>query len=457
MSGGDSPAAKVRLTLVDAFQPQIKAGKFEVGAALGLDAGEKGQRSFQTAGKSLAVAAPRFALGPDDLYARYPPDGATGAFHDTLPHVVLARPTLPWERPAAAGDEDTPWMALILIDQESLERLGADGEPAITVESCPVSDMWTADPEPGVWRPTLTKEPWDDEGEAEAGSEDGQGGAPGAAFLRLQLPGEDFRKVAPRWRDLPFFAHGRSAPSRDKDPSDILPGDRSACIVADRPPREGRETHAFLISLEGLAPLFEMAEGEMPAKVNLVVLARWRFTALGSTLDEKIQDLVAGAGAAPWLAAVPPDGASEAVAGALGRGYVPLAHQLRTGERTVSWYRGPLAPAPQQGSTLGDAHAAADALLMLDETSGMFDASLAAAWQLGRLLALHRPEAVEALVGDSQERLQQLVIATAEDEARVVVAAADEGGWRDLVGDDLFAALLHEFWPALPGEEEAGT
>lgn len=71
----------------------------------------------------------------------------------------------------------------------------------------------------------------------------------------------------------------------------------------------------------------------------------------------------------------------------LRRGFLPLSHQFRKGKRAVSWYRGPLSVRSENpGFTLPAI--AADQLLVLDKTTGMWDVSYAAAWQLGRLMAL---------------------------------------------------------------------
>ncbi|TRW96290.1 hypothetical protein FNJ84_13485 [Paracoccus sp. M683] len=48
--------------------------------------------------RDFTVAGPRFALSPGDIRAVYPADGADGDFSMVLPHVILTRPTLPWER-----------------------------------------------------------------------------------------------------------------------------------------------------------------------------------------------------------------------------------------------------------------------------------------------------------------------------------------------------------------------
>lgn len=74
----------------------------------------------------------------------------------------------------------------------------------------------------------------------------------------------------------------------------------------------------------------------------------------------------------------------------LQQGYVPLPHHFRRGGRSVSCYRGPLLagkPGHQIPADQFPVHTA-DELLRYDSTYGLFDASYAAAWELGRLLCL---------------------------------------------------------------------
>ncbi|KAA3637231.1 MAG: hypothetical protein DWQ02_07055 [Bacteroidetes bacterium] len=71
-------------------------------------------------------------------------------------------------------------------------------------------------------------------------------------------------------------------------------------------------------------------------------------------------------------------------------GFTPLPHSFRRGGKSVSWYRGPLVTG-QVNQTIPDdlfpVHCS-DELLRYHTSNGMFDASYAAAWELGRLMAL---------------------------------------------------------------------
>jgi hypothetical protein len=100
----------------------------------------------------------------------------------------------------------------------------------------------------------------------------------------------------------------------------------------------------------------------------------------------------------------------------LASGYMPYQHLTRVAPstdvnaaaHTVSWYRGPLVPcgafvpAIQFLSTADPATGeplifSADQLLRFDPLVGMYDVSYAAAWQLGRLLALYNKDFSVAL------------------------------------------------------------
>jgi hypothetical protein len=80
-------------------------------------------------------------------------------------------------------------------------------------------------------------------------------------------------------------------------------------------------------------------------------------------------------------------------------GHVGLAHRIRRGDPVRSWYRGPFVPHPTADPPSGRlalAHAADQLRIVVPD--GREDISLAAAFEIGRLLALARPATVAALL-----------------------------------------------------------
>ena len=73
----------------------------------------------------MTVAPPSEALGPNDVVMVHPPANSTGAFAEELPHIVLRRPTVPWE-----SQDGTPWLALLVLDPSAVTL--ASGSVTIT-------------------------------------------------------------------------------------------------------------------------------------------------------------------------------------------------------------------------------------------------------------------------------------------------------------------------------------
>lgn len=78
-----------------------------------------------TAAQPFTVVAPQYALPDGSIHSVYPPQGH-GDNVETLPHVVLTDPHLPWERVASTVKEDdrdrnrVPWLAMLVFTQEEL-------------------------------------------------------------------------------------------------------------------------------------------------------------------------------------------------------------------------------------------------------------------------------------------------------------------------------------------------
>ena len=116
--------------------------------------------------------------------------------------------------------------------------------------------------------------------------------------------------------------------------------------------------------------------------------------------------LLEGGAATPYIHE--PFGLPEAAVPYLLAGYSVLPHGLRGGDEVASWYRGPLLPNAPATSRVPLPARAADALLVYDEDTGLFDASFSAAWTLGRTLALADTSVSVELLHWKQRRRREL-------------------------------------------------
>lgn len=98
-----------------------------------------------------------------------------------------------------------------------------------------------------------------------------------------------------------------------------------------------------------------------------------------------------------WIHLSKPKGADTGSNKFFEIGSVPLAHGLRQGDKTASWYRGPLIADKNVSEALESELLAAlpvrsaDHLLMFNKKTKMLDISYASAWEIGRLISMSEP------------------------------------------------------------------
>lgn len=346
--------------------------------------------------ETFHVGAPRWALTGSEVYSCYPSPGDIGEFSNTLPHVVFDRCTLPWER-AIDGTDPTkphdPWLALILLTDSDFAN---NQVPSIVTRK--LGEFLDA---ADAIVPKLTPDLYDDK------TVD--------LCQTIDLPASLFFAVMPRKADLQYLAHVREVNTDNKETWSLLKEGRFSVVVCNRFPETqavaskekdwGIVNTVFLLSLEGWGKYLEKPEEfnkpEMKDKsCRLLVLGSWRFTCQGiSTFKSLMAHLNDNR-----LLSRPPLSENDGVAlaylnAAFDRGFTPVNHDLRNDDRTISWYRGPLVPVHYQKSMSYADISCADAALRYDSKTGMFDTSYAAAWQLGRLLALQDQAFAQALFG----------------------------------------------------------
>ena len=95
---------------------RLKIGEFHIPA---LDSGDyqlelqqlfsfnKADGKRQFSGKiNFSVQGDRFQLNPGLVHSVFPPSGNLGEYSTVLPHIILSRSTLPWERHSLTSTTD---------------------------------------------------------------------------------------------------------------------------------------------------------------------------------------------------------------------------------------------------------------------------------------------------------------------------------------------------------------
>lgn len=390
-----------QIRFLERHRPDIEAGDYTIQVTQEISAEKIFEDTFPGPSMTFSIQGERFSLPPAEVHAVFPPDGSMGDHSHVLPHVVLRRSTLPWERRADPADETAPWLALLVFYEGEVER----------PETMSLKEAET--------RPTLS-------GQAVKFHhyEPERGQSEKDQVTVIDVKKELLGKLLPGKKELAWLAHAR------------IRGDNElAVVIANRLPQPKGFSTAHLVSLEGHydGDKFEkLLEDTADADfIRLVSLASFRFGCFEPAQSfTNLLRALDGATLLRSLDGVKPDpkermsstlrlpeaeypNANDLAGEQLAAGSVPLRHTLRNGQTTVSWYHGPLAPSakprplapleidgesapalpltppkqPQPAMPQTPARAS-DELLRYDPKTGMFDVSYAAAWELGRLVTL---------------------------------------------------------------------
>lgn len=390
-TGGPAPG---EMQLYDAVLPPLPDGLYQLHVQTTVTGGPfllPGSDSF------FSIEGPRFALPATDVSAVHPPRNAQGTFDQVLPHIVLGRRTLPWEReldpqqlipdPPPDPDEmeprplDTraaPWLALLVFTDDP----GA--AEATIVPRVPLSTVITDAAIRARMKLTGDTDPIVD---------------------AVEVPGPLLRRLLPTKEEAALLCHVRRVNVDDRE---LAAGDSDgwfAVVMANRLPAPGHHHRACLVSLEqrtDLVPAVPWRAGDavpaVPATARLVLLYTWTFTADSPN---------PGGGSFRELAVGLDSGlAGTGAAGITDTGHVPLTLHDRSGSDQPVLYRGPLTPQPVARDALGPYHSA-DQARRVNPEAGTEDISYAAAFELGRLLAAADPRLGQELMRWRREAYRQ--------------------------------------------------
>lgn len=415
--------------------PSLNAGEHTINSGVTLSAPGIDQTTFNGAALNLLVSGPRFVFSPKEIYAVFPPRDSFGEFDSVLPHIELEPATLPWFRKSGNGDDKTPWLALILLQEEEWTDVAKVGI---------ANKSWTAYRSSVNLKEEITDNP-----------PEGQKEMPPVKILNID---KDFlQSIMPTVTDSKWLSHIRVG--HDTQGNEV----ERAVLVCNRMPKAGARAAVHLVSLEGRLGSrgeFDYDKGLTNGKVPLLSIYSWEFTCpddeqfeindktlnrLDNVVKQQVEDAIKASKIQRdvlyrgkdsfigklqaciklvkdqqkvinachiqtetfkglmdsldmrWIHIPKPAGIDGEAGTFFDIGSVPLAHGLRQGGKTVSWYRGPLmadkALSQDMEAKLLDNPPlrSADHLLLYNEATGMLDITYAAAWQLGRLLSVSDP------------------------------------------------------------------
>ncbi len=415
-------------------RPALPDGEYllEVTQHVQIDPGD--QWSTPTAQLYFSVSGPRFDLDPALIQSQFPPPKSIGQYYNVLPHIILDRTTLPWERTIDHSvasttatqqppPKQTPWMALLLFDETG-------DKPAPIVTRLTLKDLLDVDGykssatpphKPEFVRlldktadaPTNAKEPWL---KLEIGQHVND------RLTVIDVPRPLLWQIMPGADELAWLSHVRAGLDHLGNKADF------PVIFCNRLPAAGTrgengsattgtQSTVHLVSLEGRQPLLDALDAlkTKPADdkdlVRFVSLASWSFATFqeNKTFQGWLKEASGPADGVHTLR-MPvqmPDKRNPDAERFLAQGYAPITHQTRQGNHLVSWYRSPLVPGPSPAAEFPFPVRMSDELVRYFKDVGMFDTTYAAAWELGRMLTLRSKKVSLSLINWKRAHAKQ--------------------------------------------------
>lgn len=341
---------------------EISAGEYRAEVQQDILINGNAQKTY-TDKLDFEVYQPLYEIDEDDIYEIYPKANTSGNYSNQLPYIQFSNSILPWLHTMNSDEEEAapiPWMALFVFhESDAISINTVTPEQAFENTEANIVHM---------------KE-WDSK----------------AASVRyIDIPGELFCKIAPDLNELQYLAHVKYTDMEKKATGD---GDIDylSCVISNQylnHSDSGTEKIA-LVCLKGLEDTLNgidnKADDLKDKIVRLPLLKDWTvevqperedFDELVKNIDYNIFGI---------------DGEYDLIA----KGYVPLSHVDRNGNKLVSWYHGPLIGIEMPDDKINGQDF--DQYLIYDKNSGMFDVSYSAAFQLGVSLAFSSQDMIQKL------------------------------------------------------------
>ena len=344
----------------DSITTDLKAGEYslEIEQKLGSEGAFQKEVKFQ-------VRAPQFEISATEIHSMHPSPYSKADYSQDIPYVVMKNRMLPWER----GSGDEPWMHLLLLKESDILSEG-----------------------------TLTIEEYSRDSSALTKAKDSNTDV-SKPMKYVELKGSTLQRSIPSSTEArSLLAHARevSIAGKVEDQQQYRKGFYSH-VIGTRFPQAAITNFVHLISIEGLS--FDHIEADKSYKC--ISLCSWQFdcTSKEVRFREVVSRMIEGSSLMFKMPMPNPNHKlAQEVKERLEKGYVPVRHELRSGEQTMSWYRGFFSPEPpiylyeneqaEKALLPIKFFRSASSAMIYDEKQGVFDCSYSSAWQSGRTMAL---------------------------------------------------------------------
>lgn len=435
-----------KISFIGYHKPALHSGKIPLNSTVDFTLKGNGHKESYSDDLHLFVAGPRFIFSPAEIHSVFPPRDALGEFDNVLPHIELNVNNLPWQRFSGHSEDKTPWLGLILLQEDEwtnedlikTEKLKWKGYQKL------INDDGRSDTQ------KLVSEITDhaSEGEKEL---------PEIKVLKIKKTfAEQIIATPEELQNLTHIRVGHNQQGNEIERSIVVCGrmprtgaraevhlislekrfDKDGKFIfpkeatdADKIPFVSIHSwqfacpdgEQFKVSDKAISrlsePLKSKVAGQFPEGEPRDVLYRGKPGFVGQfsdfTDEEKVKLVntchiqsetfkgLMDALEFKWLHIPTPDKltteeneSKKAAKKQFEAGSLPIAHGLRQGGKTVSWYRGPLIADQNIRGNIEEKLLkklpirSSDHLLAYDPATKMLDISYASAWELGRLITV---------------------------------------------------------------------
>lgn len=396
------------LKLADNCIPALKADEYQIEVTYSIT-GNNGSISESSTSpptpQKFRVAGPRFSLDISSVYSCSPSPGSQGVYETHLPDIVISEPYFPWERALVSNDTSVPWVALIVLSADELlspvipagQRItGPNADKVYTLDS---ADKLAGLSISNVNCPSISSSmPAEDKVPCKL------------IVVPKTLFNKFFGTLSSGSMYHKYYAHYRKINSGSYQIDGLTEKGDFSVIFGSRFPKPSAVNYVHLVSLEGYQNTINVGSTKDCCMVSLY---SWSFVC-DSTKSENFHDLMSRLGPTATAPLTVPSSTTNAqIRARLSNGFIPVKYHLRTGEDTMGWYRGPFTPVQVDSRPFTKisgpiTSVSGTNLLIFDPAYGTFDITYAAAWQLGRSLALSSSKFLSALMEFRQSVYQSV-------------------------------------------------